>query len=158
MKRSIVNAIKGADQDTETGQSAAEPIAGESGCPERSDARRKQAGGALRSTKQGLRGAESAFMPAMSMEVALARRAALVEFTRKIMVRDQDYGEIPGTSKPTLLKPGAEKLCNFFALEPEFTPVAEEIDWTGAQHGGETFLLCALPVPPSPSGPRLWRR
>jgi hypothetical protein len=78
-------------------------------------------------------------MPAMSMEVALARRAAIVEFTRKIMVRDLDFGEIPGTNKPALLKPGAEKLCNFFGLEPEFTPVAEEIDWTGAQHGGETF-------------------
>jgi hypothetical protein len=82
---------------------------------------------------------ERVFMPAMSMELALARRSAIVEFTRKILVRDQDFGEIPGTQKPALLKPGAEKLCNFFGLEPEFTPVAEEIDWTGAQHGGETF-------------------
>jgi hypothetical protein len=55
------------------------------------------------------------------------------EFTRRIMVRDQDFGEIPGTNKPTLLKPGAEKLCNFFGLEPEFTPVVEDIDWTGSE-------------------------
>jgi len=82
---------------------------------------------------------DSAFLPAMSMEVALARRAAIVEFTRRIMVRDKDFGEIPGTNKPTLLKPGAEKLCNFFGLEPEFTPIVEDIDWTGAQHGGEVF-------------------
>lgn len=82
---------------------------------------------------------ESMFLPAMSMEVALARRSAIVEFTRRIMVKDQDFGEIAGTHKPTLLKPGAEKLCNFFGLEPEFTPIAEEIDWTGAQHGGEVF-------------------
>jgi hypothetical protein len=82
---------------------------------------------------------DSVFLPAMSMEVALARRAAIVEFTRRIMVRDQDFGEIPGTNKPTLLKPGAEKLCNFFGLEPEFTPIVEDIDWTGAQHGGEVF-------------------
>jgi hypothetical protein len=75
----------------------------------------------------------------MSMEVALARRAAIVEFTRRIMVKDQDFGEIPGTNKPTLLKPGAEKLCNFFGLEPEFTPIVEDIDWVGAQHGGEVF-------------------
>src|SRR5207244_1345599 len=46
---------------------------------------------------------ESVFLPAMSMAVALARRAAIVEFTRRIMVKDQDFGEIPGTSKPTLL-------------------------------------------------------
>ena len=82
---------------------------------------------------------ESVFLPAMSMEVALARRAAIVEFTRRIMVKDQDFGEIPGTSKPTLLKPGAEKLCNFFGLEPEFTPIVEDLDWMGAQHGGEVF-------------------
>jgi hypothetical protein len=82
---------------------------------------------------------DSVFLPAMSMEVALARRSAIVEFTRRIMVKDQDFGEIPGTHKPTLLKPGAEKLCNFFGLEPEFTPIAEDIDWTGAQHGGEVF-------------------
>jgi hypothetical protein len=79
------------------------------------------------------------FLPAMSLEVALARRAAIVEFTRRLMVKDQDFGEIPGTSKPTLLKPGAEKLCNFFGLEPEFTPIVEDLDWTGAQHGGEVF-------------------
>jgi hypothetical protein len=82
---------------------------------------------------------DSVFLPAMSMEVALARRSAIVEFTRRIMVRDQDFGEIPGTHKPTLLKPGAEKLCNFFGLEPEFAPIVEDIDWTGAQHGGEAF-------------------
>jgi hypothetical protein len=82
---------------------------------------------------------DSVFLPAMSMEIALARRAAIVEFTRRIMVRDQDFGEIPGTNKPTLLKPGAEKLCNFFGLEPEFTPILEDLDWTGALHGGEAF-------------------
>ena len=82
---------------------------------------------------------DSVFLPAMSLEVALARRAAIVEFTRRLMVKDQDFGEIPGTSKPTLLKPGAEKLCNFFGLEPEFTPIVEDIDWTGVQHGGEVF-------------------
>jgi hypothetical protein len=82
---------------------------------------------------------DSMYLPAMSMEVALARRAAIVEFTRRLMVRDQDFGEIPGTNKPTLLKPGAEKLCNFFGLEPEFTPIVEDIDWTGTLHGGEVF-------------------
>jgi hypothetical protein len=70
---------------------------------------------------------DSLFLPAMSMAVALARRAAIVEFTRCLMVKDQDFGEIPGTHKPTLLKPGAEKLCNFFGLEPEFTPIVEDI-------------------------------
>ena len=137
MKRSIANVIKSADEDTETGQPVAELIA-ESGVQSDPTPERKKAETALVARYKVSR-SERAFLPAMSMEVALARRAAIVEFTRKIMVRDRDFGEIPGTGKPTLLKPGAEKLCNFFGLEPEFTPVVDEIDWTGAQHGGETF-------------------
>src|SRR6202166_1763870 len=115
----------------------AEPVPESGVQSDRNDERKQLATALLTQYKVSKR--ESAFMPAMSMDVALARRAAIVEFTRKIMVRDQDFGEIPGTSKPALLKPGAEKLCNFFGLEPEFTPVADEIDWTGTQHGGETF-------------------
>jgi hypothetical protein len=92
------------------------------------------------STRRGeLTSKDSVFLPAMSMDVAIARRSAIVDFTRRIMVKDQDFGEIPGTHKPTLLKPGAEKLCNFFGLEPEFTPIVEDVDWTGVQHGGEVF-------------------
>ncbi len=40
---------------------------------------------------------------------------------RELMKEDVDYGKIPGTGdKPTLLKPGAEKLCNLYGLIPEF--------------------------------------
>lgn len=81
----------------------------------------------------------SVFMPVMKIELALERRNAIVEFTKKIMVPDQDFGVIPGTNKPTLLKPGAEKLCCFFGLEPEFTEMIEDCDWTGERHAGEMF-------------------
>jgi hypothetical protein len=94
---------------------------------------------AARTRRGELTSKDSVFLPAMTMDVAIARRTAIVEFTRRIMVKDQDFGEIPGTHKPTLLKPGAEKLCNFFGLEPEFTPIVEEVDWTGTQHVGEVF-------------------
>lgn len=36
------------------------------------------------------------------------------------MLPAQDYGIVPGTSKPTLLKPGAEKLCMLMGLRSEF--------------------------------------
>ena len=82
------------------------------------------------------------FLPVMPMAVAVQRRSAIVEFTKQIMVRDTDYGAIPGTgSKPSLLKPGAEKLCSFFGLAPVFVPVESVQDWTGAEHGGEAFFL-----------------
>lgn len=38
---------------------------------------------------------------------------------RSYMTVDEDYGTIPGTPKPTLLKPGAEKLLQLFGLAAE---------------------------------------
>jgi hypothetical protein len=37
----------------------------------------------------------------------------------RVMRNDEHYGVIPGTKKPTLLKPGAEMLCILFRLGPE---------------------------------------
>lgn len=39
---------------------------------------------------------------------------------RDLLRPDEDFGEIPGTGKPTLLKPGAEKLLKFYGLVPTF--------------------------------------
>ena len=44
----------------------------------------------------------------------------MVAFVKAQMKRDIDYGVIPGTRKPTLLKPGAEKLCRLFSLRPSY--------------------------------------
>lgn len=83
----------------------------------------------------------TALMPVMGIEAAIARRAAMVEFVQRIMVPGTDFGVIPGTGgKPTLLKPGAEKLASLFALRPVFSVVEAVQDWTGENHGGEAFL------------------
>lgn len=82
------------------------------------------------------------FLPVMSMGVAIQRRSAIVEFAKQIMVKDTDYGVVPGTgSKPSLLKPGAEKLCSFFGLSPVFVPLETTEDWMGKDHDGEAFFL-----------------
>lgn len=47
-------------------------------------------------------------------------------FFQKIMIKDQDYGIIPGTDKPTLLKPGAEKLCELYGFAPIIKEIKEE--------------------------------
>lgn len=39
-----------------------------------------------------------------------------------------DYGTIPGTKTPTLLKPGAEKLCMAFGVVPEYDIIEKEVD------------------------------
>lgn len=85
-------------------------------------------------------GSDSAIMPRMSIEDAIMRRQAIVDFTSAIMKEDRDYGKIPGTSKATLLKPGAEKLTTFFGLSPEFQIIESVTDWTGRDHDGEPFF------------------
>jgi hypothetical protein len=40
------------------------------------------------------------------------------KFFKQVMVKDLDYGIIPGTDKPTLYKPGAEKLCELYGFAP----------------------------------------
>ena len=40
-------------------------------------------------------------------------------FLKDYMVEGEDYGKIPGTDRPTLLKPGAEKLLDVYGLTPE---------------------------------------
>jgi hypothetical protein len=82
-----------------------------------------------------------AVMPVMNLKEAAIRRQAMVDFVSGVMVKDKDYGVIPGTGdKPTLLKPGAEKLSTFFGLSPRFEVVSMIEDWTGKDHDGEPFF------------------
>lgn len=46
--------------------------------------------------------------------------AQMQNVVQKTLKNKQDYGEIPGTNKPTLLKPGGEKICMLFGLNPEY--------------------------------------
>jgi len=68
-------------------------------------------------------------MPQMTVQQAVERRKQLVAFVQQIMVKGTDYGIIPGTEKPTLLKPGAEKLTTFFGLRPRFEMLDKVEDW-----------------------------
>jgi hypothetical protein len=56
--------------------------------------------------------------------LSMARgRDRLKQIHQELMAPETDYGMIPGTAKPTLLKPGAEKLLHFYRLCSEFLPV-----------------------------------
>lgn len=80
------------------------------------------------------------FMPVMDISIALERRNQIVKFVKAIMVENTDFGVIPGTDKPTLLKPGAEKLATFFGLTKRFQIIERVEDWTGKDHAGEQFF------------------
>ena len=86
-------------------------------------------------------GSPYALMPVLDIQSAMARRQTVMEYTRRMMVPKVDFGVVPGTGdKPTLLKPGAEKLASLFGLSPLFEAVERVMDWTGDAHGGEPFF------------------
>jgi len=45
------------------------------------------------------------------------------------LVANQDYGIIPGTMKPTLLKPGAEKIAKLLGLSDQYEIVDRQEEW-----------------------------
>lgn len=59
------------------------------------------------------------------MDVGLVKKtidkiAAFQAVVQQTLRREHDYGIIPGTIKPTLLKPGGEKICMMLGVNPEY--------------------------------------
>lgn len=66
---------------------------------------------------------------AITLQEAKDRIRMLREFVKEMMVSGVDYGNIPGTNKPTLLKPGAEKLCDIFGFSKTVEVLNRVEDW-----------------------------
>ncbi len=64
------------------------------------------------------------------MPITQAREwySQFAEFTQSILKKDMDYGVIPGTPKPALLKAGAEKLRFAYGLGVEFEAIEKTVD------------------------------
>ena len=45
------------------------------------------------------------------------------------LIKDRDYGVIPGTSKPTLLKPGAEKITSLVQVYEDYVIMDKTVEW-----------------------------
>lgn len=86
--------------------------------------------------------------PVISIQQAIERHQQLAKYVSSVMIEGHDYGVTPGTTKPSLKKPGAEKLTTFFGLTKRLFIVEKIEDWTGEQHNGEPFFYylyrCAL--------------
>jgi hypothetical protein len=57
---------------------------------------------------------------AMTTAGVLKQVAVIQEVMKGVMHIDEHFGTIPGTNKPSLYKPGAEKLSLVFRLRPEY--------------------------------------
>lgn len=77
---------------------------------------------------------------AMSSE-GVVRQVHLIQNTmRSVMRQDEHFGTIPGTAKPSLYKPGAEKLSLVFRLRPEY-----EIKRSDLYNGHREYeVICTL--------------
>ena len=62
---------------------------------------------------------------ATTMAAAKKGRERLHQVMRNMMTEGIHFGKIPGTDKPTLLKPGAEVLCQMFHLVPDVKATVE---------------------------------
>lgn len=94
------------------------------------------------------------YMPTLTVKQFIEREGQLREL-KELLVKDTDYGTIPGTPKPTLYQAGAQKICTFFGYAPSYT-VEEIEDWDGARHGGEPLFYykytCTLTKDGKPVG------
>lgn len=64
-----------------------------------------------------------------SIEEAKARVTMLQTFVKEMMIPDVDYGIVPGSKKPSLLKPGAEKLCEVYGFSKQIDVIHRLEDW-----------------------------
>lgn len=78
--------------------------------------------------------------PVVSLSDALQAYQLKKNLIDEIFTSGVDFGVIPGASKPTLYKAGAEKAASFFGLRPIFEDRTVIEDWTGQDHAGEAFF------------------
>jgi hypothetical protein len=90
-----------------------------------------------------------AVTPQVEAKELVERLAVIREAMDTAMIRDVDYGVIPGTDKPTLYKPGSEKLGVLFQLDVQLT---NEKTWGPGEH---LTVISHATVFHAPTGARL---
>lgn len=90
-----------------------------------------------------------AVTPQVKASELTERLDVIREAADQAMEKDVDYGKVPGTDKPTLFKPGAEKLSVLFQLDVQLD---NEKRWEGDEH---LTVVSHATVFHAPSGARL---
>lgn len=93
--------------------------------------------------------AQIALVPDVTAADLVKRLAVIREAMRDAMEKDVDYGIIPGTNKPALLKPGSEKLGVLFQLDMQ---LENEKIW---HDDGHLTVISRAQVFHAPTGARL---
>lgn len=69
--------------------------------------------------------------PVVGLQEAKSKFEQVRDFTAKCLKKGIDYGSFAGVAKPSLLKPGAEKISTLFGLTPKFTCTDKVMNWNG---------------------------
>ena len=82
----------------------------------------------------------------MAVAEMIAHVSTVQEVMRAVMKKDVHYGMIPGTDKPTLLKPGSEKIADCLNLCPHYEELekVEDHGLSGLQAFFHYRYRCAL--------------
>lgn len=75
--------------------------------------------------------------PIVGIDEAKAKFEQVRKYTMSCLTKDIDYGKVAGISKPSLLKPGAEKICSLFGLTPKFVCIDKIMNWNGEGNPGD---------------------
>ena len=94
-------------------------------------------------------GVALAVTPQVKAEELVERLEVIKQAADKAMKEDVDFGKVPGTDKPTLLKPGAEKLSVLFQLDIQ---LANEKRW---EENGHLTVISKATAFHAPTGARL---
>lgn len=93
-------------------------------------------------------GPSTALAPLYTASAGMAQMRELQAFVNTYLrpspagTTEGDYGIIPGTKKPTLLKSGADKLCDVYGLLPVYDYLARDVDWASGLFAYE--MRCRL--------------
>lgn len=87
---------------------------------------------------------DEVLQPVMNLEVAKKRLAEFQAFVKDYLKEGEDFGTIPGTPKPTLLKPGADKLCELYGLSDSYEIVDKVEDFDAHPPLFDYTIRCTL--------------
>jgi hypothetical protein len=88
----------------------------------------------------------SALAPVMNLSVATHRMQEFQSFIAGYLVKDEDFGTIPGTKKPSLYKPGADKLCEVYGIADTYPAdrIRRVEDWNKEPPLFDYEITCVL--------------
>src|SRR5665213_2057801 len=87
---------------------------------------------------------EQGLMPVQDLVTFNLQLSKFQEIVKSYLQPGTDYGKIPGTTKDTLFKPGAEKLCEIYGFYADFAIEQQIEDWDKIPELFDYTIKCSI--------------